>query len=93
MTSLRDLGSPNNLIFPIRKDIINGKIKGPNIYPTGTPITIKDGIAGFGATVNNLDDIFSVIDNQLSLGATHIKMMASGGNFTPSSNPRISQFH
>jgi imidazolonepropionase-like amidohydrolase len=93
VTSLRDLGSPNNLIFPIQKDINNGTIKGPNIYPTGTPITIKDGHCWFfGATVNDINDIFRVIDNQLSLGATHIKMMASGGNFTPSSNPRISQF-
>ena len=93
VTSLRDLGSPNNLIFPIQNDINNGKIKGPNIYPTGTPITIKDGHCWFfGATVNDINDIFRVIDNQLSLGATHIKMMASGGNFTPSSNPRISQF-
>ena len=58
VTSLRDLGSPNNLIFPIHNDIKNGKIKGPNIYPTGTPLTIKDGHCWFfGATVNNINDI------------------------------------
>ena len=93
VTSIRDLGSPNNLIFPLKKDIDEGLKRGPNIFPTGTPITIKDGHCWFfGSIAHNSSEIFKVIDNQLNLGATHIKIMASGGNFTPSSNPRISQY-
>ncbi len=93
VTSIRDLGSPNNLIFPLKKDIDEGIKSGPNIFPTGTPITIKDGHCWFfGSIAHNSSEIFKVIDNQLNLGATHIKIMASGGNFTPSSNPRISQY-
>ncbi len=93
VTSIRDLGSPNNLIFPLKKDIDEGIKRGPNIFPTGTPITIKDGHCWFfGSIAHNSNEIFKVIDNQLNLGATHIKIMASGGNFTPSSNPRISQY-
>ena len=93
VTSIRDLGSPNNLIFPLKKDIDEGIERGPNIFPTGTPITIKDGHCWFfGSIAHNSSEIFKVIDNQLNLGATHIKIMASGGNFTPSSNPRISQY-
>ncbi|MBT36490.1 MAG: amidohydrolase family protein [Chloroflexota bacterium] len=93
VTSIRDLGSPNNLIFPLKKDIDEGIKRGPNIFPTGTPITIKDGHCWFfGSIAHNSSEIFKVIDNQLNLGATHIKIMASGGNFTPSSNPRISQY-
>ena len=93
VTSLRDLGSPNDLIFPLKKDIDDGLRKGPEIFPTGTPITIKDGHCWFfGSIAHNSSEIFRVIDNQLNLGATHIKIMASGGNFTPSSNPRISQY-
>ena len=93
VTSIRDLGSPNNLIFPLKKDIDEGIKRGPNIFPTGTPITIKDGHCWFfGSIAHNSGEIFKVIDNQLNLGATHIKIMASGGNFTPSSNPRISQY-
>ena len=93
VTSLRDLGSPNDLIFPLKKDIDDGSKRGPEIFPTGTPITIKDGNCWFfGSIAHNSSEIFRVIDNQLNLGATHIKIMASGGNFTPSSNPRISQY-
>ena len=93
VTSLRDLGSPNDLIFPLKKDIDDGSKRGPEIFPTGTPITIKDGHCWFfGSIAHNSSEIFRVIDNQLNLGATHIKIMASGGNFTPSSNPRISQY-
>ena len=93
VTTLRDLGSPNDLIFPLKKDIDEGIKMGPNIFPTGTPITIKDGHCWFfGSIAHKSSEIYKVIDNQLNLGATHIKIMASGGNFTPSSNPRISQY-
>jgi len=93
VTSLRDLGSPNDLIFPLKKEIDEGLKLGPNIFPTGTPVTIKDGHCWFfGSIAHTSREIFKVIDDQLDLGATHIKIMASGGNFTPSSNPRISQY-
>lgn len=93
VTSMRDLGAPNDLIFPLKKEIDSGDLKGPTIFPTGTPITIKDGHCWFfGSVASNINEIIRIIDNQLSLGATHIKMMASGGYFTPSSNPRISQY-
>ena len=72
VTSIRDLGSPNNLIFPLKKDIDEGIKRGPNIFPTGTPITIKDGHCWFfGSIAHNSSEIFKVIDNQLNLGATH----------------------
>lgn len=93
VTTLRDLGAPNNLIFPLKSKIDKGQLIGPEIFPTGTPITIDKGHCWFFGTVaHESKEIFSVIENQLNLGATHIKIMASGGYFTPSSNPRISQY-
>jgi len=93
VTTMRDLGAPNELIFDLKKDIDRGKILGPKILPTGTPITIDQGHCWFFGTIaNSSQEIFKVIENQLNLGATHIKIMASGGYFTPSSNPRISQY-
>ena len=93
VTTLRDLGAPNNLIFPLKSKIDKGELIGPEIFPTGTPITIDKGHCWFFGTVaHESKEIFSVIENQLNLGATHIKIMASGGYFTPSSNPRISQY-
>ena len=46
---------------------------------------------GFGSIAHNSSEIFKVIDNQLNLGATH-KNNGVGRKFTPSSNPRISQY-
>ena len=93
VTTIRDLGAPNELIFPLKSLIDNEEIDGPEIFPTGTPLTIKDGHCWFFGTIaNNSKEICSIIEKQLKLGATHIKIMASGGYFTPSSNPRISQY-
>ena len=93
VTTIRELGATNDLIFPLKNKIDQNKILGPDILPTGTPITIENGHCWFfGSVATTTNEIFKVIDKQLSLGATHIKIMASGGYFTPSSNPRISQY-
>ncbi|MDC0960791.1 amidohydrolase family protein [Dehalococcoidia bacterium] len=93
VTTVRELGAPNDLIFPLKNNIDQNKILGPDILPTGTPITIENGHCWFfGSVATTTNEIFNVIENQLSLGATHIKIMASGGYFTPSSNPRIAQY-
>ncbi len=93
VTTIRDLGAPNELIFPLKSLIDDEKIDGPEIFPTGTPLTIENGHCWFFGTIaNNTKEICSIIEKQLKLGATHIKIMASGGYFTPSSNPRISQY-
>jgi len=93
VTTIRDLGAPNELIFPLKSLIDSEKIDGPEIFPTGTPLTIENGHCWFfGSIANTVTEIYSIIERQLELGATHIKIMASGGYFTPSSNPRISQY-
>ena len=93
VTTIRDLGAPNELIFPLKSLIDNDEIDGPEIFPTGTPLTIENGHCWFfGAIANDTKEICSIIEKQLKLGAAHIKIMASGGYFTPSSNPRISQY-
>jgi len=93
VTTIRDLGAPNELIFPLKSLIDKDEIDGPEIFPTGTPLTIENGHCWFFGTIaNNTKEICSIIEKQLKLGAAHIKIMASGGYFTPSSNPRISQY-
>tara|TARA_B110000438_G_scaffold215431_1_gene207777 strand:- start:178 stop:981 length:804 start_codon:yes stop_codon:yes gene_type:complete len=46
----------------------------------------------FGTEADTLEDVVRVVRQQVKLGANVIKIMASGGNFTPTSNPRMTQY-
>ena len=93
VTTMRDLGSRNRVAFSIKEAIVNGVIEGPRILVAGTPITTTAGHCYFfGTEVNSQEEILQAVRNQVKLGADCIKIMSTGGNFTPRSNPRRAQF-
>ena len=93
VTTLRDIGSRNDIAFPIRDAVKSNIFTSPKLLISGTPITITSGHCHFfGTECDNQDSVIKAIRNQIKLGADHIKIMASGGNFTPTSNPREPQY-
>ena len=93
VTTMRDIGSRNEVIFPVRDAIESGVIPGPRLQLAGTPITTTAGHCWmFGTEADTLEDVVRVVRQQVKLGANVIKIMASGGNFTPTSNPRMTQY-
>ena len=92
-TTIRDLGSPNDVAFPVRAAVESGAIPGPRMLLAGTPITITAGHCWFfGTEADSTDDVISAVRTQVRLGANVIKMMATGGMFTPTANPRRPQY-
>lgn len=93
VTTLRDLGSRNEIAFPIRDAIRAGLIPGPRLVLTGTPITTTAGHCWmFGTEADTLDEVVTAVRRQRKLGADCIKVMATGGMFTPTANPRTVQY-
>lgn len=93
VTTMRDLGSRNQVAFPVRDAIESGVIPGPRLLLAGTPITTTAGHCWmFGTEADTAEEVVKVVRQQVKLGANHIKIMASGGNFTPTSNPRMTQY-
>jgi imidazolonepropionase-like amidohydrolase len=93
VTTLRDLGSRNEIAFPVREAIRAGVIPGPRLVLTGTPITTTAGHCWmFGTEADTLDQVVTAVRRQKKLGADCIKMMATGGMFTPTANPRTVQY-
>jgi len=93
VTTMRDLGSRNEVIFPIKEAISNKIIPGPRLLAAGTPITTTGGHCNmFGTEANTSDDVIKAIRNQFKLGADHIKIMSTGGGFTPGTNVRAPQY-
>ena len=95
VTTMRDLGSKNNVIFPIKKAIDSHIIPGPNLIPSGSPITTTGGHCNmFGMESDTTEEVVHSIKYLANSGAQWIKIIATGGNFTPSTNihePQYSQ--
>jgi len=93
VTTLRDIGSKNEIAFPIRDAVRRGVVAGPRLILTGTPITTTAGHCWmFGTEADTVDEVVTAVRRQKKLGADCIKMMATGGMFTPTANPRTVQY-
>jgi imidazolonepropionase-like amidohydrolase len=93
VTTLRDLGSKNEVAFPVREAIRAGVIPGPRLLVAGTPITTTAGHCHmFGTEADTREQVVTAVRRQRKLGADCIKLMATGGMFTPTANPRTVQY-
>jgi imidazolonepropionase-like amidohydrolase len=93
VTTLRDLGSRNEVVFPLRAAQRAGLWPGPRLLLAGTPITTTAGHCWmFGTEADTADEVVRAIRQQRKLGADCIKVMATGGMFTPTANPRTTQY-
>lgn len=93
VTTVRDLGSRNEVAFPVREAARAGVIPAPRLLLAGTPITTTAGHCHmFGTEADTLDEVVRAVRVQKKLGADLIKIMATGGMFTPTANPRTIQY-
>jgi imidazolonepropionase-like amidohydrolase len=93
VTTLRDIGSKNEIAFAVRDAVRRGVIPGPRLILTGTPITTTAGHCWmFGTEADTVEEVVTAVRRQKKLGADCIKMMATGGMFTPTANPRTVQY-
>ncbi len=92
-TTIRDIGARNEVAFPVKAAIDAGVIPGPRLICAGTPITITAGHCWmFGTEANTVEEVQVAVRHQVKLGARVIKIMATGGMFTPTANPRQTQY-
>ena len=93
VTTLRDLGSRNEVAFAVRQAVRDGIIPGPHMLVAGTPITTTGGHCHmFGTEANSAEQVVAAVRGQVKRGADWIKVMATGGRFTPRTNPRQPQY-
>ena len=93
VTTVRDCGSKNHLIFSLRKAINEGILTGPRIVASGDVITTTGGHGYyFGLEADNADEVRQAARRQAKAGADFFKIMATGGNMTPGTNIRRAQY-
>ncbi|MDQ6832659.1 MAG: amidohydrolase family protein [Chloroflexota bacterium] len=93
VTTLRDCGTKNNIVFSVRKAQEMGLIESPRIWASGACLTSTGGHCYFfGVEVDGETEIKRAVRAQVKAGADFIKVMATGGGITPGTNPRREQF-
>jgi imidazolonepropionase-like amidohydrolase len=93
VTTVRDLGARGDLIFRLRDRIGSGAVDGPHILAAGRPLTIPSGHCWFlGGVADDEAGLLNLVRTEIDRGADLIKIMATGGAMTPSSDPTRPQF-
>jgi imidazolonepropionase-like amidohydrolase len=92
VTSMRDLGSTENLAIDTRDAIASGLIPGPSVVPAGRAICMTGGHGWFmGRQADGEWGVRKAVREQLREGAACIKFMATGGVLTKGAVPGIEQ--
>ena len=92
-TTARDTGSRDDVALSIRTALRDGVIPGPRLLVAGAPITTTAGHYWFlGAEADSTDEVIRRIRERKKAGVDAVKIMASGGGYTPTSNPRSQQY-
>jgi imidazolonepropionase-like amidohydrolase len=93
VTTIRDCGTLNSIVFSIREASKAGLITAPHVWASGDVLTSTGGHCYFfGAECDTVEDARKAVRAQVKAGADFVKVMATGGGLTPNTNPREAQF-
>ena len=93
VTTIRDCGTLNGIVFAIREASRQNLITAPHVWAAGEVLTSTAGHCWFfGIECDTVEDVRKAVRAQVKAGADYIKVMATGGNLTPNSNPNREQF-
>ncbi|MBW3634223.1 MAG: amidohydrolase family protein [Chloroflexi bacterium] len=88
VTTVRDLGSSGDVALRLRDAVARGLVPGPRILASGRPITIPDGHLHYlGGVANGMVEILALTEELIGQGVDVVKIIATGGNSTPTSDP------
>ena len=94
ITTIRDLGDRNYLSLTLRDLFRDGHQVGPRILAAGPPLTVSGGHCWFlGGVADGEDGIRRAVRERVTHGVDVIKIMATGGNMTPTFGPHESQYN
>ena len=92
VTTLRDCGDANGVLFSLRDGINQGLIDGPRLFLCGRPLTTSAGHAHFwGGIADTTAALCSSVRDRKAQGADFVKLMATGGG-TKGTDPSRAQY-
>jgi imidazolonepropionase-like amidohydrolase len=93
LTTVRDCGDRHYLSIVLRDFIDGGGIAGPRLVCSGPVLTSTAGHLWWdGIECDTVDDLRRGVRTLVKHGVDCVKLMGTGGNATPGSNPEASQY-
>jgi imidazolonepropionase-like amidohydrolase len=93
LTTVRDCGGTKTHIQQVRDRIRRGEIIGPDILACGSPITTTRGHCHWlGLIADSYEEVERAAQRMLAEDVDFLKVMATGGNMTASSDPMKAQY-
>jgi imidazolonepropionase-like amidohydrolase len=93
LTTVRDCGDRHYLSLALRDFINGGGLAGPRLVCSGPVLTSTAGHLWWdGIECDTVDDLRRGVRTLVKHGVDCIKLMGTGGNATPGSNPEASQY-
>jgi imidazolonepropionase-like amidohydrolase len=93
LTTVRDCGGRGTVIQEARDRIRRGEADGADVLSCGAPITTQTGHCHWlGLIANTRDEVRAAAQRMLDQGEDFLKVMATGGNMTASSDPMRAQY-
>src|SRR5262249_28287765 len=88
VTTVRDCGGKGRVTPEVRHRIRRGKAEGAEVLSCGMPITTRGGHCHWlGLVADTPAEVDAAAERMLREGADFLKVMATGGNMTPGSDP------
>lgn len=93
VTTVVDCGARAGVVIRLRDLVDKEALPSPRVLASGAPITTTAGhCAWLGACADSLDEVIREARRQVASGADFLKVMLTGGNLTPGSNPSMLQY-
>jgi imidazolonepropionase-like amidohydrolase len=93
LTTVRDCGGKGRIVQAVRERIACGVAVGPDILSCGMPITTRTGHCHWlGLTADSPNEVRRAAERMLREDVDFLKVMATGGNMTASSDPMRAQY-
>jgi imidazolonepropionase-like amidohydrolase len=93
LTTVRDCGGRRQVIQQVRDLIRSGVAEGPDVLSCGAPITTRTGHCWWLELIADTPtQVQAAAERMLAEGVDFLKVMATGGNMTPSSDPMKAQY-
>jgi imidazolonepropionase-like amidohydrolase len=93
ITTIRDLGDRDYLSLELRDRYMSGVAVGPRIVAAGPPLTPTGGHCWFlGGVADGVEGVRAAVRERAARGVDVVKVMATGGNMTPTLGPHESQY-
>jgi imidazolonepropionase-like amidohydrolase len=93
LTTIRDCGGTKTHVQQVRDRIRGGDLAGPDILACGSPITTTRGHCHWlGLIADSYEEVERAAHRMLAEDADFLKVMATGGNMTASSDPMKAQY-